>query len=75
MNQARPGTAPQNSQRSSGEPGQQCERSQPSLNLALRISECFRLPVEAIFSRQPLQPLSTQLYPQAAAKSEAVKKR
>ncbi len=34
----------------------------PSLELALRISEYFRLPVEAVFSRTPLRPLSEQLY-------------
>jgi putative transcriptional regulator len=30
--------------------------------LAFRISEFFRLPVEAIFSRTPFRPLSEQLY-------------
>ncbi len=35
----------------------------PSLDLALRAAEYFELPVEAIFSRQPFQPLSSQLYP------------
>ena len=34
----------------------------PSLDLALRAAEYFALPVEAIFSRQPLQPMSEQLY-------------
>jgi DNA-binding XRE family transcriptional regulator len=34
----------------------------PSLELAFRISEFFRLPVEAIFSRTPLKPLSEQVY-------------
>ena len=34
----------------------------PSLELAFRISEFFRLPVEAIFSRTPFRPLSEQLY-------------
>ncbi len=34
----------------------------PSLELALRISEFFRLPVEAIFARRPFRPLSDQLY-------------
>ena len=34
----------------------------PSLELAFRISEYFRLPVEAIFSRVPFRPLSEQLY-------------
>jgi DNA-binding XRE family transcriptional regulator len=35
----------------------------PSLELALRISEHFDLPVEAIFSLRPLAPMSHQLYP------------
>jgi DNA-binding XRE family transcriptional regulator len=35
----------------------------PSLDLALRLAEFFTLPVEAIFSRTPLTPLSQQLYP------------
>ncbi len=34
----------------------------PSLDLAFRISECFGLPVEAIFSTKPLKPLSEELY-------------
>jgi DNA-binding XRE family transcriptional regulator len=34
----------------------------PSLELAFRISEYFGLPIEAIFSREPLRPLSEQLY-------------
>jgi DNA-binding XRE family transcriptional regulator len=34
----------------------------PSLDLALRTAEYFDLPVEAIFSRDPFQPMSTQLY-------------
>jgi DNA-binding XRE family transcriptional regulator len=34
----------------------------PSLELAFRISEFFRLPVEAIFSRAPFRPLSEQIY-------------
>ncbi|HEX8632366.1 MAG TPA: helix-turn-helix transcriptional regulator [Catenuloplanes sp.] len=41
------------------------ERGQyfPSLDLAMRLSEVFGLPIEAIFSRQPFAPLSSQLYP------------
>jgi putative transcriptional regulator len=35
----------------------------PSLDLALRVAEYFGLPVEAIFSRDPFPPLSSQLYP------------
>ncbi|GHF40737.1 DNA-binding XRE family transcriptional regulator [Deinococcus metalli] len=34
----------------------------PSLDLALRLSEFFALPVEAIFSRTPFAPLSAQVY-------------
>jgi putative transcriptional regulator len=33
----------------------------PSLDLALRLSEVFVLPVEMIFSAQPLRPLSEEL--------------
>lgn len=34
----------------------------PSLELALRAAEFFGLPVEAIFSRRPFAPMSSQLY-------------
>ena len=34
----------------------------PSLKLALSLAEYFSLPVEAIFSRKPFQPLSQQVY-------------
>jgi DNA-binding XRE family transcriptional regulator len=34
----------------------------PSLKLALSLAEYFALPVEAIFSKQPMQPLSQQIY-------------
>ena len=34
----------------------------PSLELAFRISEYFGLPIEAIFSRKPLRPLSDEVY-------------
>ncbi len=34
----------------------------PSLKLAFGLSEFFGLPVEAIFSTRPLQPLSEQVY-------------
>lgn len=34
----------------------------PSLELAFRIGEFFGLPIEAVFSRQPLRPLSEELY-------------
>ncbi len=38
----------------------------PSLTLALDLSAYFNLPIEAIFSRQPFQPLSQQVYSQKA---------
>jgi putative transcriptional regulator len=34
----------------------------PSLELAFRLSEFFDLPLEAIFSREPMIPLSHQIY-------------
>jgi putative transcriptional regulator len=34
----------------------------PSLELALRLSEVFALPVEAIFSTKPFSPLSELVY-------------
>ena len=34
----------------------------PSLKLALSLGEYFRLPVEAIFSKQPFKPMSEQVY-------------
>jgi DNA-binding XRE family transcriptional regulator len=34
----------------------------PSLKLALALGEYFGLPVEAIFSKRPFQPLSEQVY-------------
>ena len=34
----------------------------PSLELAFRISEFFKLPVEAIFSRHPMKPLSEEVF-------------
>ena len=37
----------------------------PSLELALRAAEYFGLPVEAVFSRHPFQPMSAQLYASA----------
>ena len=42
----------------------------PSLTLALDLSEYFGLPVEAIFARKPFRPLSQQVYgkPVAAGK-------
>ncbi len=37
------------------------EEYNPSLDLALRISEVFGLPVEMIFSTAPMKPLSLEL--------------
>ena len=34
----------------------------PSLELAFRLSEVFGVPIEAIFSRRPLRPMSDELY-------------
>jgi putative transcriptional regulator len=34
----------------------------PSLELTLKLSEVFGLPVEAIFSTRPFEPLSEQVY-------------
>ena len=34
----------------------------PSLDLAFRLSEFFGLPIEAIFSRRPFTPLSSEVY-------------
>ena len=37
------------------------EEYNPSLDLALRISEYFALPLEFVFSTEPLKPLSQEL--------------
>jgi DNA-binding XRE family transcriptional regulator len=34
----------------------------PSLDLAMRLSEYFDLPIEAIFSRLPFEPLTAEVY-------------
>jgi putative transcriptional regulator len=34
----------------------------PSLELAFKISELFGVPIEAVFSREPLRPMSARLY-------------
>jgi putative transcriptional regulator len=41
----------------------------PSLELALSMAELFRLPVEAIFSFQPMTPLSEELFPEPPAQA------
>jgi DNA-binding XRE family transcriptional regulator len=38
----------------------------PSLELAFRLSELFGVPIEAIFSRQPMRPMSEELYSRSA---------
>jgi DNA-binding XRE family transcriptional regulator len=42
----------------------------PSLELAFRMSEFFRLPIEAIFSREPFAPLSDLVYRSAKPDDE-----
>jgi DNA-binding XRE family transcriptional regulator len=34
----------------------------PSLELAFKIAELFGVPIEAVFSREPLPPMSERLY-------------
>jgi DNA-binding XRE family transcriptional regulator len=34
----------------------------PSLELAFRLSEVFGVPIEAIFARRPMRPMSEELY-------------
>lgn len=43
----------------------------PSLELALRISELFKLPVEAIFARHQFRPLSEELYSRGRTQGRA----
>ena len=43
----------------------------PSLKLAFGLSEFFGLPVEAIFSRKPFQPLSEQVYGTRGVEADA----
>ena len=42
----------------------------PSLELALRLSQYFGLPVEAVFSLSPLRPLSETVFPQSWQNAE-----
>ena len=37
------------------------EEYNPSLDLAFRISECFGVPIDLVFSTEPLKPLSQEL--------------
>lgn len=38
----------------------------PSLGLAFQLAAYFELPIEAVFSREPLGPMSTELYRRSA---------
>jgi putative transcriptional regulator len=42
----------------------------PSLELAFRLSEVFGVPIEAIFSRRPMRPMSEELYGRPPAARE-----
>ena len=44
----------------------------PSLELAFRLSEVFGVPIEAIFSRRPMRPMSEELYGRPPAAKEQV---
>lgn len=45
----------------------------PSLELAFRVSEFFGVPIEAVFSRTPLIPMSSQLYQKSRGKEDAIR--
>jgi DNA-binding XRE family transcriptional regulator len=51
------------------------ERGQynPSLDLALRIAAYFELPVEALFSLEPFQPLTHEVYGQNQAAGQTTR--
>ena len=42
----------------------------PSLELAFKIAELFGVPIEAVFSREPLPPMSARLYGRPDAETE-----
>jgi DNA-binding XRE family transcriptional regulator len=46
------------------------EEYNPSLDLAFRISEVFGVPIEMVFSIQPLKPLSIELLEHRRAEKE-----
>ena len=46
------------------------EEYNPSLDLAFRISETFGLPIDLIFSTEPLKPLSEELLDRRKLKGE-----
>ena len=43
----------------------------PSLELAFKIAELFGVPIEAVFSREPLPPMSARLYGRPDADAES----
>ncbi len=47
------------------------EEYNPSLDLAFRISEVFELPIDMIFSINPLKPLSLELMERKQGKEES----
>jgi len=46
------------------------EEYNPSLDLAFRISEYFGLPIDLIFSTQPLKPMSQELFERQKRRDE-----
>ncbi len=46
------------------------EEYNPSLDLAFRISEVFQLPIDLIFSTEPLKPLSELIIEKSKSKNE-----
>lgn len=44
----------------------------PSLELAFKIAELFGVPIEAVFSREPLPPMSARLYGRPDVETEPV---
>jgi len=44
------------------------EEYNPSLDLAFRISEYFKLPIEFIFSTKPMRPLSQEMLERSSSK-------
>ena len=44
----------------------------PSLELVFRMSDVFRVPIEAIYSRQPMRPMSEELFGSDAPAGERV---
>ena len=42
----------------------------PSLELVFRLSDVFRVPIEAIYSREPMRPMSEELWGAASRSQE-----